>query len=44
MKKPLTTTTKRIPPGLIRGRIYNESNKLVMLLIKQGPNYIRHVI
>jgi len=44
MKKLLTTTTKKTPPGFIRGRVYNESNKLVMLLIKQGPNYIKHVV
>ena len=44
MKKLTTTTTKKIPAGIIRGRVYNEANKLVMLLIKQGPSTIKHVI
>jgi len=44
MKKLLTTTTTKIPPGFIRGRVYDRSNKLVALLIKQGPNYIQHAV
>jgi hypothetical protein len=41
-----TTTTSKIPGGMIRARIYNESNQLVMLLIKPvgSTNYIKHVI
>lgn len=45
MKKLLTTTTKKVPHGIIRGKVYNQANRLVMLIIKQGPtNYIKHVL
>lgn len=46
MKQLPTTTTSTIPRGMIRGRIYNESNQLVMLLIKPmgSTNYIKHAI
>jgi hypothetical protein len=38
-------TTKRVPAGVIRGRLYDKkTNVLIALIIKQGPNFITHVI